>query len=163
LGCGTQGELQWDAILAPLGSPLPEFTRSEGALAWREARLLLDELAGELTAAIADGTLPASLTVEQVWVQPDGRAQLADLPLTATPPEEDHAEGSPQERALKLLARVLVLALEGKPRPSQVSAAPLRLTLPPDARQVCERLLGIGKQYDTVQQFQECLGRGAER
>ena len=134
----------------------------EGALAWRETRNLLEDLASELAAALADGTLPASLTVAQVWVQEDGRAQLADLPLTATPPEEDGG-GTGQPRALNLLARALVLALEGQPRPAGAAASPLRATLPADARAACERLLEIGGTYDTVEQFLAALQPTAER
>jgi hypothetical protein len=164
LGCGRQGDLQWDALLAPIGCPLPELVQSEGPFAWREGRLLLEELAGELAAALAEGTLPSSLTVAQVWVQEDGQSQLADLPLTAMPAEENPAApSSPEQRALDLLARVLVLALEGKPRPSQGPTASLGVTLPQDARQTCERLLGIGNRYDTVQQFHEALRHCAER
>ncbi len=144
LGSGQRGELQWDAMLAPLGSPLPEFLQSEGALAWREARLLLEELAGELAAAIADDTLPATLELAQVWVQEDGRVQLADLPLTPTPAEEKLRDGTAQERAMDLLERVAARAVQRAPR----SAA---------ARQVCERLLGVGKRYESVPQVQEDL------
>jgi hypothetical protein len=66
LGRGTQGELQWDAFLAPLGSPLPEFIQSEGTLAWRETRLLLEELAA---AGQPSKTLPGSLTVASVGAE----------------------------------------------------------------------------------------------
>ncbi len=142
LGSGTQGDLQWDAILAPLGSPLPEFVHGEGTLAWREARRLLEDLADELAAAIADGTLPGALTVAQVWVQQDGRAQLVDLPLTTAAPDEDNG-GDAQQRALRLLARVVALALDGSARPAAARAA-------------CERLRNE-RGYDTVEQFQTAL------
>jgi hypothetical protein len=161
LGCGKQGEFQWDALLAPLGRPLPDLVQSEGAFGWRETRLLLGELSGELATALVEGTLPSALAPAQVWVQPDGQAQLADLPLNATPQEEAPAGPAPEQRCLDLLARVLVLALEGEPRLGQAPTAPLRVTLPPDAQQACERLLGIGSRYDTVGQFQEALGRCA--
>jgi uncharacterized RDD family membrane protein YckC len=157
LGCGKQGELQWDAILAPLGCPLPEFVHGEGTLAWRDAKLLLAELAGELAAAVADGTLPPSLAETQVWVQGDGRAQLADIPLTAAAEEEETSAGTDQERALGLLARVAALVLEGKPRSLQGRAMPLRASVPPEARKTCERLLGVGDPYQTVAQLQEDL------
>jgi hypothetical protein len=163
LGCGKQGEFQWDALLAPIGCPLPEMVQIEGAFAWREARVLLEELAGELTAAEAEGTLPACLTTAQVWVQPDGQAQLADLPLTATAEEEAAGGTSVQQRCLNLLAGVLVLALEGEPRPVQGPATALRVTLPAEAQQICERLLGMGSRYDSVGQFQQALGKCAER
>jgi uncharacterized RDD family membrane protein YckC len=157
LGCGKQGDLQWDAILAPLGTPLPDFVHAEGALAWHEARVLLEELASELTAASADGTLPANLTVAQVWVQEDGRPQLADLPLTAATPDEQQPDGTTEERALSLLGRVAVLALEGGLRPAGAPPAALRATLPTEARQACGRLLGIGDRYERVEQFKEAL------
>jgi uncharacterized RDD family membrane protein YckC len=160
LGCGKQGEFQWDALLAPLGSPLPDWVQIEGAFVWREARVLLEELACELAAAGAEGTLPFSLTTAQVWVQPDGQAQLADLPLTATAEEESPTSLSPQQRSLELLARVLVLALEGEPRQATGSTTPLRVTLPPDAQQACERLLGIGNHYESVEPFQQSLACG---
>lgn len=160
LGCGTQGDLQWDALLAPLGSPLPEFIHGEGTLAWRQARHLLEDLAGELASALADGTLPATLTVAQVWLQEDGRAQLADLPLTTAAQDEDG--GTPQQRALSLLARVAVLALEGSPRPAGAPAGSLRAALPNAARAACERLLNAGG-YDTVEQFHMALRQTGER
>jgi hypothetical protein len=162
LGCGTQGDLQWDAILAPLGSPLSDFIHGAGAFAWREARHLMEELAGELAAALADDTLPATLTTAQVWVQEDGRAQLADLPLTATPPDED-ADGAPPQRAIGLLARTVVLAMEGQPRSAGGATASLQATVPASARAICDRLLAIGGGYDTVEQFLAALQQTADR
>jgi hypothetical protein len=157
LGCGKQGEFQWDALLAPIGCPLPEMVQIEGEFAWRETRVLLEELAGELAASLAEGTLPSSLTPAQVWVQPDGQAQLADLPLTAIPEEESPVSSSQEQLCLDLLARVLVHALEGEPGSSQGPAARLSVTLPADAQETCERLLGVGGRYDSVQQFKETV------
>jgi uncharacterized RDD family membrane protein YckC len=161
LGCGKQGELQWDAILAPFGCPLPEFIHSEGACAWSEARSLLMELARELAAACLDGTLPPYLSPAQVWVQGDGRAQLADIPLTATTPEPVQPGATEPLRALSLLAHVAALVLEGKPRsPGALLDVP-RASLSPDARNVIERLLGVRGRYETVEQFQNDLGKVA--
>jgi uncharacterized RDD family membrane protein YckC len=157
LGCGRQGELQWDAILAPSGCPLPDFIHSEGTLHWAEARPLLAELAGELSAACADGTLPPGLTTAHVWVQPNGRAQLADIALTAGPQEADSPAGTDQERALALLRRVAVLALEGQPRPPGEANRPLRTRLPARAAAVVNRLLGAGADYRTVDEFRDEL------
>ncbi len=151
LGCGKQGDLQWDAILAPLGCPLPEFVHSEGTLTWHDARPLLEDLAGELMAACAEGTLPAALSPAQVWVQADGRAQLADTPLTASGAEGAKTDGSDQQRALFLLAQVAALALDGKPH---ASGTVVQAPLPPDARKTMDRLLGTGPPYEAVQQWQ---------
>src|SRR5262249_37871328 len=118
LAHGKQGDQQWDAILAPSGCPLPELVQSEGKLPFAELRPLLESLAAELPAACADGTLPRSLDAAQVWVQPDGRAQLADTALSEGTADAGSApEGSDQERALGLLGQVAGLALEGKPPP----------------------------------------------
>jgi eukaryotic-like serine/threonine-protein kinase len=140
VACGKHGDLQWDTILAPTGCPLPELIQSEGKLTWPELRPLLEALADELAAACADGTLPRSLGVDQVWVQPDGRAQLADTALTEGGPEQaDPGQGSDQERALALLRQVAALALEGR--------------APGPAGRALDRLLGGQPRFETVQQF----------
>jgi hypothetical protein len=155
LASGKQGDLQWDAILAPLGCPLPELVQSEGTLSWHDARTLLDDLAGELSAACAEETLPVTLSAAQVWVQADGRAQLADTALTAIAADGSKTGGSDQERALSLLAQVAVLALDGKPL---APGAKVQATLPADARKILDRLLGAGPNYELVAQFQAELG-----
>ncbi len=150
LACGRQGDQQWDAILAPTGCPLPEYIHSEGALEWVEARALLLDLAGELSAASSDGTLPRPLTPAQVWVQADGRAQLADTPLTSVRLEPTDEGASDSERVLGLLRRVAVLALEGESHSSS-TPRPLRAAVPAAARPVVERLLGVGAPYETAE------------
>ena len=155
LASGKQGDLQWDAILAPLGCPLPELIHSEGTLSWHETRPLLEDLAGELNVACAERTLPAMLSPAQVWVQADGRAQLADTALTATQADASKTEGNDQSRSLSLLAQVAVLALDGKPL---TPGAVVQATLPADARQNLDRLLSSGPPYETVAQFQADLG-----
>ncbi|HMF18618.1 MAG TPA: protein kinase [Gemmataceae bacterium] len=155
LACGKQGDLQWDAILAPLGCPLPELIQSEGTLSWHDARTLLEDLAGELTAACAEGTLPKALSPAQVWVQADGRAQLADTPLTASAADDSKTGGGDQERALSLLAQVATRALEGK---LLVAGATVQAALPANGRKVLDRLLGNGPHYELVAQFQSDLG-----
>jgi hypothetical protein len=153
LASGRQGDLQWDAILAPSGCPLPDYVRGEGALPWREARTLLEDLAGELSAACADGTLPRTLSPAQVWLQADGRARLADTPLRAGEEEaKGQFGGGDQERALDLLRRAAALALEGRPRPQQEPAGAARAALPERARAAIDRLLAAGPPYETVEQ-----------
>jgi hypothetical protein len=158
LASGRQGDLQWDAILAPSGCPLPDYVRSEGALPWREARTLLLDLAGELSAACADGTLPRVLSPAEVWVQAGGLARLADTPLAAGDEEpQGLLVGADRERALELLRRTAVLALEGRPRPPGDRTAPVRASLPEPARAVIDRLVGAGPAYETVEQVRADL------
>jgi hypothetical protein len=94
-----------------------------------------------------------------VWVQPNGRAQLADIALTAAPQPEGDRGGTAQERALTLLRQVAVLALEGQPRPPGEANRPTRAWLPEGAAGVVNRLLGAGAGYRTVEEFREDLAR----
>jgi len=145
LACGRQGDLQWDALLAPSGSPLPDAIHSEGSLAWPEARALLLELAGELAAACADGTLPRSLSPAQVWVHADGRVQLADLALRANPENAEDTAATDDQRALALLRQVAELILEG---------------VPEEARRFRDRLVGEQGRFETVQQAHDAMIEG---
>jgi uncharacterized RDD family membrane protein YckC len=166
LGSGKLGELQWDAILAPGGCPLANLVQTEGRLPWREVRPILTELAGELAAACADGTVPRSLSPGQVWVQADGRVQLVDTSLADEVADPDSPTIPNQARALRLLHQVAVLALEGQPRAPEQATAPLRVRLPAPVRGLLDRLAAGPNGYQTVQQFQEdltALGPGESR
>jgi hypothetical protein len=157
LASGRQGDSQWDAILAPQGCPLPDFIKSEGTLDWHEARKLLEDLARELSAACADKTLPQALSPALVWVQPDGRAQLADLALTVDSEDSQVSGGSDAGRALMLLRQVAALALDGRRlRPSD-PPTPLRATLPSASKAVLDRLLGVADPFASVDGFQRAL------
>ncbi len=77
---GRRGPTEnWDAFEAPTGQPLSALLdrRQE----WDDVRFWLLDLAEELTAAMTDGTLPATLSLDQVWITADGRAKLCDLPV----------------------------------------------------------------------------------
>jgi hypothetical protein len=158
LAGAKEAEWQWDAFLAPTGRPLPELIKDGRRLAWSELRIILEELAQELEAAYHEGTLPATLTVDQVWVRPNGRALLLDMPwrdrsdLTL-----ESVPGRDQERALRLLQQVATLTLEGKPRPTEKSSGPIRAPLPLYAFQLVNRLLGTKADYDTVESFRKDL------
>src|SRR5262249_55845457 len=106
VGCGKQGDWEWDAFLAPAGVPLPALV-ADARLSWTDARPILEGLADELAASCADGTLPRCLTADQVWVDAAGRVQLLGTPLTGE--AANVAEGeSDQQRALCFLRRVAV-------------------------------------------------------
>lgn len=155
LASGRQGDWQWDAILAPQGCPLPEFIHSEGILEWSETRALLEDLARELSAACAEETLPHALSPALVWVQHDGRAQLADLALTVDT-EDSQATGGPDaQRALILLRQVAVLALEGRMLRPQEAPPQIRVALPSADKSVLDRLLTGG--YTTIDDVRQDL------
>ena len=161
LASGKQGDLQWDALLAPSGSPLPDFVQTESVLPWPEARAVLLELANELVAACVDGTLTQSLSPAQVWIHADGRIQLADLAVRELPPPQEKPS-TDEQRALALLCEVAELLLEGKPRAAHQAGTPIRATVPDDAGRVLDRLLGAQPGFETLREAQAALASTAE-
>ena len=155
LASGRQGDWQWDAILAPQGCPLPEYIHSEGTLEWSEAHKLLEDLARELSSACADQTLPQSLSPALVWVQHDGRAQLADIALTVDTEDSQITGGAEEGRALTLLRQVTLLALDGRVLRPQETPPPLKAVVPFTSRAVLDRLLN--GQVTSVEAFEKEL------
>jgi hypothetical protein len=78
IGGGEHNIGRWDAFTAPTGCPLAELVRAE-SLPWSDVLPLIRQLAAELQAALNDDTLPRALTLDQVWIQPDGSVQLIDV------------------------------------------------------------------------------------
>jgi uncharacterized RDD family membrane protein YckC len=159
LGGGKDGDVQWEAFLAPAGCPLAAQVSRGGRLCWPDARPLLEQLGGELAAAHAEGSLPGILTTDQVWVQADGRALLLDTPLTGTVPEGEAplAEDDPQEQALALLAETAILALEGDRRSAGDAHPPVRAPVPEHASRLLDRLLGGKEPYGRLEELQNDL------
>ncbi|WP_435010886.1 protein kinase domain-containing protein [Tundrisphaera lichenicola] len=148
---GEQSEGRWDAYIAPAGCPLSDLAGPEG-LSWHDARPILEDMADELSAACADGTLPVGLTVDQVWVQPDGRAILVDsLSVAGDSDAPDHA------RALSLLRHSAALALEGGRRRGNDEPKAIRSPVPLHALETIRRLLGGEDAHTTVDAFRSDL------
>jgi hypothetical protein len=147
LNGGDQAEGRWDAYVAPLGCSLADLAGPEG-LPWHDARPILLDLAEELAAACADGTLPESLAVDQVWIQPDGSAQLVDVLAPAASPSLPTA--TDQERALPMLFQTAAMALEGGRRGKHGDQAPIHAALPEHAARSLDRLNGSGTPHTDV-------------
>jgi serine/threonine protein kinase len=79
---GSHEGMQWDALLIPMGRPLSKVLQSKGRLFWPEVRPILEQLTDELVEACREGTLPSSVTTDQVWVQANGHLQLLDFPYS---------------------------------------------------------------------------------
>ena len=79
---GHTGEVEWEAVEAIDGVPLADLLPHVARRTWEMARWLLKDLADELAAAQADGSLPSTLTLDQVWVDEYGRLRLVDAPPT---------------------------------------------------------------------------------
>lgn len=155
---GTDGGWQWDAFLAPAGMPLPVLASNTPRLGWAEVRVILEDLADELAASGADGTLPPVLTAEQVWVQPDGRVQLLPMPAGG---DDMAAAASGQDGALRLLREVAILALEGVARP--VAEGSIRAPVPVYAEHVLGRLLKTRRPLESAEQLRQELEVVRER
>jgi hypothetical protein len=150
-GARTDG-LRWDAFEAVVGAPLSR--AAGGGLEWGRARLVLLELAEELAAAAADGTLPCPLSLENLWLDRDGRLKLLDTPLeppgngvrdsAARPPAAD--QQSPTIAASRVLRRAAWM-LTAAPRGDRSAERPAR-TLPSHAH---EFLHGLAERPDEIQ------------
>ncbi|MDB5352946.1 MAG: prkC 16 [Planctomycetota bacterium] len=140
LSGGEHAEGRWDAFIAPSGCPLSDLAGPEG-LPWRDARPILEDLAEELDSALRDGTLPATLGLDQVWIQPDGRALIVDqLGLATETTTQSNEHFPPNDRARRFLRSVAALALEGGRRRIQDSGGPIRAAVPWHARLILDRL-----------------------
>ena len=125
---------EWTAFAAPLGGPLSEAIAQSHTLPWADARFLLEQLVDELIAAEGDGTLPTSLGLDQVWVEPNGRIQLLDCsPI----PSQRQKSRTP----MSLLREVTSLTLEGQAR---LTPGMVRAAIPPHAIPLMNKLFANG-------------------
>ncbi len=137
---------RWDAYLAPGGCSLAELAGSRG-LSWSEVRPILDDLVDELDAASRDGTLPEVLSVEEVWVQPDGRILLVDA-LATVPDRVTTARAT--DRMFGLVLRSAALALEGQQKRPEAFVTAIRAPVPRHAALLFDRLLGRGTPFENM-------------
>jgi hypothetical protein len=127
LGGRRAADENWDAYEAAPGKPLLAFLGEPQP--WRSVRYWLLDLAEELRAGLADGSIPAALRLDRVWITADGRAKLLDFPAPGiaapgfcgeggmpTPPLRGHVagEGAGFASARLFLNQVAVAALEGR-------------------------------------------------
>jgi len=127
LGGRRAADENWDAYEAAPGKPLLAFLGEPQP--WRSVRYWLLDLAEELRAGLADGSVPAALGLDRVWITADGRAKLLDFPAPGaaapgicgeggmpTPPLRGHVagEGAGFASARLFLNQVAVAALEGR-------------------------------------------------
>jgi serine/threonine protein kinase len=120
--------LEWVAFAAPAGAPLANTIRKP--IAWADTRHLLEQLVDELQASQTDGSLPAKLGVQQVWVEPNGRLQLLDFPLPQAPSDCD---------SFGLLRSVASLTLEGAARAGTAPGG-VHAPVPPHAAPIFTKL-----------------------
>ncbi len=124
----------WDAFEALSGEPLLKLTQSRQP--WGQVRFWLYDLALEIAAATKDGTLPATLALDRVWITGEGRAKLLDFPAPGLAGAGMENGGAGQSGGGFLL-KVATAALMGS------SPATLALPLPLPARDFLNSLPGL--------------------
>ena len=151
---GQRGEAEnWDAFEGVTGGPLPKWLGQRQP--WSQVRYWLLDLATELSAAEKDGTLPAVLALDRVWITADGRAKLLDFPapglalspadtVAMPPPTPDGSSPPPLLRAedgAGFLNQVAIAALEGRfVAPSEGQSGGVKVPLPLQARSFLDTL-----------------------
>jgi uncharacterized RDD family membrane protein YckC len=146
------GELEWNAYVAPSGAALTDIAGPNRRLSWSETRPLLEQLAEELRSAQREGSLPAILSLDQIWVMRDGRLQLLDDPVPR-PGEQALRSNGP----LDLLRDTATLALEGSVRLIGSTADPIRAPVPLHAVAFLDRLLGNRLPFGDIESCAEAL------
>jgi hypothetical protein len=138
----------WDAFVTVQGCPLPDVVKQNGPLSWTAARMILEQLTDEIAAATDDGTLPSTLTVEKIWVLPNGGVQLLDFRVKE--PLADGADRAPTE-PMAFLSAAARLMVEGRPTTENASV-PIRAPVPRHAAKLLARLVRLEPGYD-VKEF----------
>jgi len=81
---GHRGEENWDCYEAPLGDGLTEHPERN----WEQDRRLINNVACELERALEDGTLPARLSLQHLWVN-EGEAKILPFPAPDVSDDSD--------------------------------------------------------------------------
>ncbi|MCX5682717.1 MAG: RDD family protein, partial [Planctomycetota bacterium] len=115
-GSRAPGE-NWDAYEAPAGKPLLALIARPQP--WRSVRYWLMDLAEELAVGLKDGTVPAALALDRVWITAGGRAKLLDFAAPgaggAPAASQKPVAAAPDfQVARAFLNQVAVAALEGR-------------------------------------------------
>lgn len=126
----------WDAYEAAPGMPLTSLLRTPQP--WKNVRHWLLDLAEEFAAATRDGSMPAQLSLDRVWITATGRAKLLDFPA---PGAACNAE--PIAEPAIFLNQLAISALEGSiASPEEARTARPGVPLPLRARGIVRTLRG---------------------
>ena len=129
-GRRSAGE-NWDAYESPLGESFSE--RLRRPVPWNVLQEWMLDLAGELVAAHADGTMPAALDAESIWVTPGERIVVMESASRAG--ERAGDTGQPLACVQSVLVLIRAAGHGSAPLPRYASRA---LSAAKDARSVDE-------------------------
>ena len=149
----------WDAYEASAGQPLLNLVSTKQD--WEKVRFWLLDLAGELKAGEKDGSRPAVLSLDRVWIAADGRAKLLDFPvpgINSPGAVEPPRPVSPQE----FLRQTGLSALEGRPMSAEEArASAVALPLPLYARGFFQRLQTASDSSEIWERLKAVAGKVA--
>ncbi|HZJ16812.1 MAG TPA: RDD family protein, partial [Chthoniobacteraceae bacterium] len=103
------GAGSWAAYEAAPGTPLTALLRTPQP--WKNVRHWLLDLATEFAAATSDGSMPATLSLDRVWITASGGAKLLDF---RAPGADATVESLPGTEAAAFLNQLAISALEGR-------------------------------------------------
>ena len=102
------GTDSWDAYEAAPGTPLTALLHTPQP--WKNVRHWLLDLAEEFAAATRDGSMPAQLSLDRVWITASGGAKLLDF---RAPGADAGASRFPRDATI-FLNQLAISALEGR-------------------------------------------------
>ncbi len=136
LAGGVEDGKTWDAYLLPKGQTLRHFVTQHGPMEWGDFRPILEALIEEIAAAESDESALPYVSVEQVWLQEDGRPVLLEMPIQGDP---DASPSAPMP-AHDFLRAVVTTALRPV-RGSPVDSSTIDVPLPMHAKAWIDELL----------------------
>jgi hypothetical protein len=143
-------EENWDAFEGATGRPLLHLIGQPQP--WSQVRFWLHDLASEIDAAEKDGSLPAVLALDCVWITGDGRAKLLDFPAPSLTSDFRSDASTIRQgnaalpalpldcRARQFLDELAGAALAGAPCAGSESAAQVKVRMPLHARDFLKKL-----------------------
>jgi hypothetical protein len=145
-------EANWDAFEAVAGGPLVRLL--DDPQPWDRVRYWLHDLASEISASEKDGTLPAVLTLNRVWITGDGRAKLLDFPAPGTVQDADKSGaaerssppplGDRHAEVRNFLSQIASAALAGRaPGATKPTGPVVAVPLPVHARKFLDKLTAL--------------------
>ena len=164
---GRQGRLRWlngkrspaeswDAYEAVPGQPLANLVRDRQS--WEQVRFWLLDLTDEMRAAQTDGSLPARLSPDRVWITADNHAKLMDFSPPGVSQQQDLTASTSQD----FLRQVAASALEGRPTSLDESrTSPIAVPLALHARAFLDSLPKIADLKEALENLKSSLSKPA--
>jgi uncharacterized RDD family membrane protein YckC len=151
---GHRGEgAAWDAYEAAPGVPLTRLLHEPQP--WKKVRHWLSDLAEELAAAQVDGSMPAQLSLDRIWITDAGGAKLLDF---RAPGSEGTTDSLVPTEASVFLNQLVLSALEGRAASAEEARTSTpRVPVPVYARTLLQRLRQASDLAAVAAQLKELL------